>query len=125
MDEDNIEYQKRIEKFKDLHFKNGDLIIEPITRVHDFYELGDKLNNCIFENAYYRKENLLMLVAYIDYTPIEIISVRIDVRNIHIAEARGYDNEDSPFHKEIVSFINSHMKDIKKAMKQKKEIEYA
>jgi hypothetical protein len=108
----NLVYQEQKQKFFDLYFTNGLIHIVVLKSIEEFIEEGDELDHCVFENGYYKKADKLILSARKDSQRLETIS--ISLIDMKVEQSRGYDNQDSDYHKEILNLINSNLKTIKK-----------
>jgi len=115
--EDNEEYVKMRKKFFDLVLQMENITITPITSVQECYDIGSKLNHCVFENKYYKKPESLLLNATIDDVPVETIEV--DLKKLKIVQARGANNKPSEYNEKIVSLVTSNIQLIKKLNRSK------
>ena len=108
----NITYKEQKQKSFDLYFTNGLIHIVVLKSIEEFIEEGDELDHCVFENGYYKKADKLILSARKDTQRLETIA--ISLIDMKVEQSRGYDNQDSDYHKEILNLINSNLKTIKK-----------
>lgn len=114
MAEENIEYQKRIAPFLNLHFKDGDLEIVPLKDVEEFIIEADKLHHCIFSSNYHQREDSLVLSARISGEPVE--TVEVDLKRMKVAQARGLQNQPTEHHDWIVETVRRNMHKIAKRL---------
>ena len=73
-------YERKRAPFFGLHLQTGNLTIDPLRSVQEFFEEGKELNHCVFANAYYdvnTKPNCLILSAKVDGVRAETIEVDI------------------------------------------------
>jgi len=70
---------------------------------------------CVFDNAYYLKENSLILSATIEGRRIETIEVNLDT--LKVVQSRGVCNKNTEYHDQIVSLVNANRKLIRQRMK--------
>ena len=68
-----------------------------------------------FDNAYYLKEDSLILSATIEGRRIETIEVSLDT--LKVVQSRGVCNKNTEYHKQIVSLINANRKLIRQGMR--------
>ena len=69
----------------------------------------------MFDNAYYLKENSLILSATIGGRRIETIEVNLDT--LKVVQSRGVCNKNTEYHEQIVNLVNANRKLIKQRMK--------
>lgn len=110
-----ISYQQQKGKFFGMMFDNGKITVKVLESTREIMEEGDELLHCVFTNAYYNKQDSLLLSARIDDKPIETIEVSLS--NLKILQARGYDNLPTEHHSEIIDLVNRNMKMITARMK--------
>ena len=61
---------------------------------------------------------MLLLSARINNEPIE--TIELSLLNFKIIQARGYDNDSSPYHNEIINILNKNMRKISKIVEKHK-----
>lgn len=93
-----------------------EITIEPLKSIEEFKREGERLNHCVYTNAYYAQENSLILSARINGESIETIEV--DLTNLNIRQCRGKNNDITPYHNRIIGLIRDNMGQIRK-LKQK------
>lgn len=111
-----IEYVDRFQKFFDLEFKKGNISIKVLQSVDEFKEEGDELNHCVFVNEYYLREKSLILSAKVDGKRTETIEFLLD--KMKIQQARGFKNNNSEYHNQIVALVKKNIPKIKKIVTQ-------
>ena len=115
IEKDNVAYTEAKQKFFNLKFETGDITVKPLTHVKEFYEEAEVLHHCV--SGYYSKENSLILSAKVNGENAE--TVEVSLSDFTVAQARGLQNQETDHHKEIVSLVESNMKQIKRASKTK------
>ena len=70
---------------------------------------------CVFSNAYYLKEDSLILSATIDGKRIETIEVSL--RTLEVVQSRGVCNKNTAYHEQIVNLVNANRGLISRRMK--------
>jgi len=117
MEEDQLLYAEQKKNFMNLEFQKENLRIVVLKSVYDFKECSDILRHCIFTNRYHEKEKSLLFKAEVDGKIIE--TVEVSLTKMKVIQARGSGNKESEFNKEIISLVNSNMKQIAKIHNQK------
>ena len=70
----------------------------------------------MFDNAYYLKENSLILSATIEGRRIETIEVNLDT--LKVVQSRGLCNRNTEYHDQIVNLVNANKRLIRQRMRQ-------
>ena len=105
-------YTKEKRKFFGLEFIKGNISVNPLKTIAEFYDEGEFMNHCVFHSGYYKKKNSLILSAKINDTPVE--TIEISLKPLKIIQARGTGNEITEFHDEIMEIVNSNLYQISK-----------
>lgn len=105
-------YRESKERFFDLAFDDGTISIRPLKTVEEFMQEGDELKHCVFTNAYYERDDSLILTARIGTKPIETIEVSLSQKSIQ--QARGFQNKASAYHDRIINIVQRNMFQIAK-----------
>lgn len=125
--EDALKYKKRVIKYFDLKFVDGDITVEVFKTIDQVEQEGILLKHCVFTNGYHNKQNSLILSARYKNVPVE--TVELYINSLTISQSRGYDNENSEYHDKIVKLVNNNMPLIKKVRdtkpKKKRKLEFA
>ena len=100
-------YTKEKRKFFGLEFIKGNISVNPLKTIAEFYDEGEFMNHCVFHSGYYKKKNSLILSAKINDTPVE--TIEISLKPLKIIQARGTGNEITEFHDEIMEIVNSNL----------------
>ena len=108
-----ITYHEAKNKFFNLKFEKGDISIAPLTSVREFYEEGEALHHCV--TSFYKKGNSLILSAKKNGERLETVQVKLN--DFRVAQSRGLQNKHTKHHREVVSLVESNMKQIKRASK--------
>ena len=94
-------------KFFGIFITDGILNVRVLESVAEIAEEGTLMHHCVFANAYYRKENSLILSATIDGKRIE--TVEVDLEKLCVVQSRGVCNQNTEYHDRIVNLVNSNM----------------
>lgn len=114
-----IENEKRFRelksKFFGISFTDGTIQVHVWESVQEHLEEGVAMHHCVFDNAYYLKENSLILSATIEGKRIETIEVNWDT--LKVVQSRGVCNKNTEYHDQIVSLVNANCKLIRQRMR--------
>ena len=110
LEEDNIEYQKRIAKFKSVLLQKDDINISVIKDLFQMKHEGNLLGHCVFSNGYWKKEKSLILSARYNDEVVE--TIEIDLEKKRLLQARGKSNRPSKYHEIIIDIVNGNIKKI-------------
>ena len=106
------EYLLQKGKFFGILITDGTLKVRVLESVTEIAEEGTLMHHCVYANAYYRKENSLILSATIDGKRIE--TVEVDLERLCVVQSRGLCNKNTEYHERIVNLVNSNMNLIRK-----------
>lgn len=106
------EYLLQKGKFFGILITDGTLKVRVLESVAEIAEEGMLMHHCVYANAYYRKENSLILSATIDGKRIE--TVEVDLERLCVVQSRGLCNKNTEYHERIVNLVNSNMNLIRK-----------
>lgn len=112
------DYAKRIQRYVGLLITNGTLEIRPLLSVREFVDEGAEMQHCVFWNGYYDAKKhpySLILSAKIDGERIE--TIEISTKDWRIVQSRGFQNNPTGHHSEIISLVEKNMKTIRKMAK--------
>lgn len=98
--------------FFGLKFVAKNIEIVVLKSAKEFEKEGTLLQHCLYENAYYAKEESLVLSARIDGKPIETIEIILPT--MEISQARGWDNKETIHHTRIVKLVSRNLPKIQK-----------
>lgn len=106
-DEAKKTYPQRMARYLDLVFSDGLIEITVLQTADDFYNEGEMMNHCVYTNAYYAKDNSLIMSAHIGERHIETIEV--DLQRFIILQSRGSHNKDTEYHDRILSLVQRNI----------------
>ena len=101
----NIEYRNRIGKVLAVVVRSGNISIQPLQNIKDFYEEGKALHHCVYANKYYAHSGCLILGAKVGGKRTE--TIELNLRTMQIEQCRGKYNQDSKYHEAIYSLMQS------------------
>ena len=109
--QENIEFKKKKKKLMDLLFTDGEITIVPLKNITDFKKEEKALNHCVYSAEYHKKASSLIMSARKGEERLE--TIEISLREKRVMQCRGFDNQDSAYHKVILNLINKNLKHIK------------
>ena len=110
----NLEYVKKMGALLGVIVKVGDLVLQPLQSVREFFHEGNELHHCVFRNKYYKHSECLIIGARIDGVRTETIEV--DMREWKVVQCRGKHNQPSKYHDRIINAINKNMDKFRRAV---------
>jgi len=110
---DEVGYEEYFKKYFDLTFKKGELVIEPLRSVQEFYDYGDKFHHCLGANSYHKDPKYLCFVAMVGGEAVE--NVQISLKTFKVLQSRGLQNKPSKHNAKIVKMVEDNMGKIMKA----------
>ena len=114
-----MENEKRFKelksKFFGICFTDGTIQVHVLESVQEHLEEGVSMHHCVFSNAYYLKEDSLILSATIEGKRIETIEVSL--QTLEVVQSRGVCNKNTAYHEQIVSLVNANRGLISRRMK--------
>ena len=113
--EDEKHFHELKSKFFGIRFTDGTIQVHVLESVQKHLEEGVSMHHCVFDNAYYLKENSLILSATIEGKRIETIEVNLDT--LKVVQSRGVCNKNTEYHDQIVSLVNANRKLIRQRMR--------
>lgn len=113
--EDEKRFHELKSKFFGISFTDGTIRVHVLESVREFLDEGVAMHHCVFDNAYYLKENSLILSATIEGRRIETIEVNLDT--LKVVQSRGVCNKNTEYHDQIVSLVNANRKLIRQRMR--------
>ena len=116
-DEAKETYPQRMSRYLDLVFSDGLIEVTVLQTAEDFYNEGEAMHHCVYTNAYYAKDNSLVMSAHIGEKRIE--TVEIDLQHMSISQAHGSHNQNSEYHDRIVSLVQRNLPAIARRTSQK------
>lgn len=112
IEEDQIAYFEDKSKYFNLLLSDGNIQIEPIKDVKDFFTIGSDQEHCIFTNGYYKRRDSLILVAF-DNNKTILETIELSLKDYSIRQSYGRKNKITPYNEQIKSIINSNLEYIK------------
>ena len=113
--EDEKRFHELKSKFFGISFTDGTIRVHVLESVQEHLEEGVSMHHCVFNNAYYLKENSLILSATIEGKRIETIEVSL--RTLEVVQSRGVCNKNTEYHEQIVNLGNANRKVIRQRMR--------
>lgn len=104
---ENAAYVKDKEKFFGLVITDGELFIQVLKSVTEFFEEGKSMHHCVFANEYYKKKDSLILSAKVAGERKETIEVNL--KTFSIVQSRAAFNKSSEYHARIIELMNKNM----------------
>lgn len=106
------------ELFKNVSFSSGPIKVVSLVEEEEVKKEGDILNHCVYTNNYINKKGILLMSARIDNKPIE--TLEISLSSFKIIQCRGFDNDPTEYHDQIVNIVKKNMNKIAKIIKNAK-----
>ena len=103
----NLEYMKRMGAFLGVKLQLGNVTLQPLQSIREFFEEGSELCHCVFTNNYYKHSDCLIIGARVDGKRTE--TIEIDTKNWKIVQCRGKHNQPSKYHERILNLMNRNM----------------
>ena len=113
--EDEKRFKELKSKFFGICFTDGTIQVHVLESVQEHLEEGVSMHHCVFSNAYYLKEDSLILSATIEGKRIETIEVSL--RTLEVVQSRGVCNKNTAYHEQIVNLVNANRGLISRRMK--------
>ena len=104
---ENAAYVKDKEKFFGIVITDGELLIQVLKSVTEFFEEGKSMHHCVFANEYYKKKDSLILSAKVAGERKETIEVNL--KTFSIVQSRAAFNKNSEYHARIIELMNKNM----------------
>ena len=104
---ENAEYVKDKGKFFGVLIADGELSIQVLKSVTEFFEEGESMHHCVFANEYYKKKDSLILSAKVAGERKETIEVNL--KTFSIVQSRSAFNKSSEYHARIIELMNRNM----------------
>lgn len=112
--ENEAKFKELKAKFFGIAFTDGTIQVRVLESVEEFMEEGKAMHHCVFDNAYYLKENSLIFSATIDGRRIE--TVEISLTTLKVVQSRGVCNQNTEYHDRIIQLMNKNKRLIRKRM---------
>ena len=72
-EKDEKDYIAAKSRFFNLSFADGNIMVRVLESLSDFYKEGKLLHHCVFSNAYYKREDSLIMSAMVDGRRMETV----------------------------------------------------
>lgn len=113
--EDEAKFKELKGKFFGIAFTDGTLQVRVLESVHDHLVEGTLMHHCVFSNAYYLKENSLILSATIGEKRIE--TVEVNLQTLKVVQSRAVCNGISEYHNRIITLVENNVHLFRQRMK--------
>lgn len=114
--EDEKQFKELKSKFFGVCFTDGIIQVHVLESVQEHLEEGVSMHHCVFSNAYYLKEDSLILSATIEGRRIETIEVSL--KTLEVVQSRGICNQNTEYHDQIVNLVNANKRLIRQRIRQ-------
>ena len=86
-EKDEKDYIAAKSRFFNLSFADGNIMVRVLESLSDFYKEGKLLHHCVFSNAYYKREDSLIMSATVDGRRME--TVEFSLSRMEVCQCRG------------------------------------
>ena len=124
------QYDEQRKKFFKFQIREGEIIIQPLKTIMDFFVEGGEMHHCVYSNSYYdmgtHSHSLILSARKGDdwNKPKKFLeTIEINLKTFDIIQSRGHCNKSTEFHDRIVKLVEEHMNEIKELAKPKKKQE--
>ena len=107
-------YHEAKARFLGILITDGGLEIHPIPTVQDVYEEGQAMHHCVYTNAYYKRDDCLLLSARMDGERVE--TVEVSLKSFDVVQSRGVCNRLTEYHNRIIRLVRENMDLIRQRM---------
>ena len=111
-------YVSKRKKFFDMDIVSGNIRIDVLQSVDEFFEEGKEMCHCVFSNGYYNvnnRPNCLILSAKVDGSRMETLEV--DLSSLTIIQCHGKYNQITKYHDVILSLMKKNMWQVEHRMR--------
>lgn len=113
--EENKHLREHIRNIINWRVTIGNIVIEPLKTIEEFFEEGKEMHHCVFGAGYYKKDSCIILGAKVSGNRTETIEV--STQNFSIVQCRGKHNIDSEYHEQILSLMEKSLPSLKRMYK--------
>ena len=103
----NLEYVEKMGAFLGVTLKLGNVTLQPLQSVREFFDEGSELAHCVFTNKYYKHDHCLIISARVEGKRTE--TIEIDTKEWKVVQCRGKHNQPSKYHDRILALMNRNM----------------
>ena len=118
IEKENTSYTKRMARYIGIVFGDDDLNIHVLKDVTEFFDEGEAMHHCVYNNRYFKKDSTLIMSARSKGN--RLATIEIDLKTMSVIQVRGKCNTVPPKDKEIRKLIDDNLKNIKKIKKLQK-----
>ena len=113
-EKDEKDYIAAKSRFFNLSFADGNIMVRVLESLSDFYKEGKSLHHCVFSNAYYKREDSLIMSATVDGRRME--TVEFSLSRMEVCQCRGKSNQLSAYHDRILNLVRDNIPLIRERM---------
>ena len=113
-EKDEKDYIAAKSRFFNLSFADGNIMVRVLESLSDFYKEGKLLHHCVFSNAYYKREDSLIMSATVDGRRME--TVEFSLSRMEVCQCRGKSNQLSAYHDRILNLVRDNIPLIRERM---------
>lgn len=106
------EFYKRMERFFGMTISDGDITIQPLDSVTQFYQEGKSMHHCVY--GYYKRTDCLILSARIGKKRIE--TIELSLNTFDVVQSRGACNQNTEYHDRIIELVRKNIGLIRQKM---------
>ena len=110
----SIRIQRTFQLVSTLSFADGNIMVRVLESLSDFYKEGKLLHHCVFSNAYYKREDSLIMSATVDGRRME--TVEFSLSRMEVCQCRGKSNQLSAYHDRILNLVRDNIPLIRERM---------
>ena len=109
----NLEYIARMGKVLGVMVRRGDITLQPMQSIRDFFEEGSALHHCVFRNGYYKHDHCLIIGAKVRGRRTE--TIELNTKDWRVVQCRGTHNQPSRHHDRILRVLKDNMDKFRRA----------
>lgn len=109
-------YEKSRGAFFGVCFGDEHIRVAVLSSVREFFEEAQEMGHCVFSNRYYDESHhpYSLILSARDEKGRRLETVEVDMRRWEVAQSRGFQNNPTDRHDEIVAIVNKNMDVLKK-----------
>lgn len=117
---ENRKWDKKYAQMKRTFFgitiTDGEIKLKVLRNLEEFFQEGEAMHHCVFENGYYKKMQSLILSATIAGKRIE--TVEVSLKDFKVVQSRGVCNENTEYHDRIIALVEKNMEKIRRCARK-------